>query len=365
MSRRHNGTSLYGVKIGDELREVSVRDLLGDGLTAWAPFSGARGYARRQDRERLANAVISRGAAVPLELVEHLEGAGELAAGADRAGWEAIALELERAPKAALYVGGALASWFLKVAGMAHRLRPLGFILHAWGDPGSGKDTVAEVAAAVMGNPDRWPAGLVNTFGGTGNGLRLLADKAGRYPVIVTEVGIFNGKRSELQRALWSMVEGARPVSSRSGELLARSLTYYGVALTCGNETICDGGEPALRRRVLELAGPLTVDEQHADKLRELAFAHYGWPLAQIRAGALDDDGFALAVDYFAARLVGDEVNVTVRDAARRCAVLVAGAGALGALISDGHADELAAAAELGALAVLEDLRQSPRGRRR
>ena len=359
VSRRHNGTSLYGVKIGDELREVSVRDLLGDGLTAWAPFSGARGYARRQDRERLANAVISRGAAVPLELVEHLEGAGELAAGADRAGWEAIALELERAPKAALYVGGALASWFLKVAGMAHRLRPLGFILHAWGDPGSGKDTVAEVAAAVMGNPDRWPAGLVNTFGGTGNGLRLLADKAGRYPVIVTEVGIFNGKRSELQRALWSMVEGARPVSSRSGELLARSLTYYGVALTCGNETICDGGEPALRRRVLELAGPLTVDEQHADKLRELAFAHYGWPLAQIRGGALDDDGFALAVDYFAARLVGDEDNVTVRDAARRCAVLVAGAGALGALISDGHADELAAAAELGALAVLEDLRQS------
>ena len=282
---------------------------------------------------------------MPLERVDHLEGAGELAAGADRAGWEAICEELERAPKLALYVGGALASWFLQDAGMAHRLRPLGFVLHAWGDPGSGKDTAAECAGAVMGNPDRWPAGVVNTFGGTGNGLRLLADKAGRYPVIVTEVGIFNGKRSELQRAMWSMVEGARPVSSRSGELLARSLTYKGVALTCGNETICEGGEPALRRRVLELNGPLTVDEAQSVRLRELAFAHYGWPLAQVRAGALEVSSFALVVDYFAARLLGDETDPTVRDVARRCAVLVAGAAATGQTISDEHADLMGAAA--------------------
>lgn len=150
------------------------------------------------------------------------------------------------APMGRFVVGLTLASpWMRRMSGTS-------MLVHLVGSGGSGKSVLAQVAAAVYGDPEEG-VGLYSNFNATGQGMTASAQDLSYFPVIRDEVE----GADDLEGQMKALLNGAqRQRSNRAGSAVRNPARWYGLVLTTGNDPLGFTKE-LFDRRLLEIDSSL------------------------------------------------------------------------------------------------------------
>ena len=186
----------------------------------------------------------------------------------------------EWAKSALLKTNGVRAALGLSLAGpLVGMLGMVPFGVHFCGDSSHGKSTVARLAAAVWGNPQR----MFQTWNAGRRALEGLADPANGACLILDEIKNFGGKPEHLSEAIHSLCsQQGRARMAPDGKLLQQR-RWENTILSTGEVRTRDllgqhyqGGH---RVRMIDAwisSGDLTLDRDHASKLDTLAYHNFG-----------------------------------------------------------------------------------------
>lgn len=304
--------------------------------SVWERFPDAPGTARRDVREVLANLLADQAARLPLQPLhprwedgrlrlppdEALpRGYGVLAGTAEE--WRALLREVARSPLMALAVGLAVGGLYVQP------LRRQSYMVHLPGASSEGKTTTMTAAAAMFGDPAAVVLPWSVTKQGPGSWLRSMVLLTG----FRDELGAGNLTGKQLESLVFGLLEGAeRDMSSKTGDYRPPEGSWHGALISTGNESIvgqlANEGIPA---RVLEIAGPFTLDAEHADRVSELAGRVHGHGLVALAERGPAPGEFA---DRAASQLaaIGAPPGGVPRRMAQHLAMGAAGAELLGEL---------------------------------
>jgi hypothetical protein len=211
---------------------------------------------------------------------------------------------------------GPVARWLIYSAFAAPLLRFVDertFVIHHWGDSGTGKTALAKFAMSAWGDPNR----LMMTFNRTKLSFTETFNYLDDVPVLFDELQVAN--RDDILAAIYSLVlEQHRMRAGQSGGLQARGGGWHTVVRTTGEEEIAgrDGKVADLggaANRTIQIGVPVLVPEQAREVHKWLAKRHYGWGamrfLSQLStiAGLPDGQGKALLTERFTQ--IRDEVT--------------------------------------------------------
>jgi len=350
----------------------------------WGTFPGATGAGFPRSRYVLANLVADQGAqtadgpavlsilapphfeagalimpspeTVEAAQFDALSGYGKVAAEAGPEHWREACDIAAGSPngRLALILGAALGGLYLAELGLGYLLDPLGFVVHAVGEGRQGKTTGQRGVAAVLGDGSNSPAGLVWSWQGTRLGINEITAAAHILPVVLSDTSTWGKTRRELGETVMGVLEGARPVSGRTGGVHSRGSAYGSILVSSGNQDLTSTlpGSPIMAR-IVEIPAPLTRSARSAEAFKRAVMAGHGWPLAQVLDGRVSVADVRMRFDEARAELDG-RLDPIVADVATRCAVLVAGAWTLGELV--GLGEGMRWAAHTAAVEVLDSL---------
>nr|ABC59134.1 hypothetical protein pPR2.3c [Planobispora rosea] len=334
-TRGHIAARRVTIAVGDTEVTVPITDVV-DG-SVWTRFPVA-GVGEKTVRDVLRNIVDAQAAALPLGTTTprweagRLElppadvlPAGYLAVAGEAQEWRELLRQVARSPRMALVVG-------LAVGGLY--VRPLGrqsYTVHLPGGSSEGKTSTLRAAAAVFGDPRN---SVIKPWASTQQGIPTLHRAVGTLTTFRDELGSSEYRGDRLGKMILFLMEGCeRDRSDRSGGGLVESPgSWHGALISTGNASIVDQiDNEAISARVIEIEGPLSLDADHADWVRNTALIVHGHGLAAIAERGWEPKVFSTVADAMFAE-IGTGTEKVARRIAWHLAMGAAGAHLLAEL---------------------------------
>lgn len=242
-----------------------------------------------------------------------------------RADWAELIGLAAAAPKLALALGAGIGGLYIR----ALRHQSFWFVLS--GSGGQGKTTATIAGAAMFGSPEL--GAVVKSWNTTVIGVCQELGQYGMLPAFRDEWGTASGTlKRELEPLIFQVAEGGNRGRGTRDGIPVVSAAWHGVMFTSANTSFLGQvSTEGASRRIIEVQSPITRDRVSAERVKELAYASYGWPLRWLR-DELDVDGFARMIRRAEDEigLPDDGVGSTI---ARSLALCVAGAERLERLV--------------------------------
>jgi uncharacterized protein DUF927 len=237
-----------------------------------------------------------------------------------RAAWRELLGIAARTPRLALALGATVGGLYI---GPLHRQS---FWVWLCGNAGEGKTTATRASAALLGSCATGQ--VIKTWNSTVNAV---CSELGNYSMLTAirdEWGTAPPTlRRELETLLFQTTEGATKSRGKKDGDTWDSAEWHGVLLTSANMSllgqVSTPGGPA--RRVLEIPAPITNTADDAERVEQLAYTAYGWPLHWLRQAGFAVDGMAAMIKQ-AERDIGLPRDGVARGIAKHFAVATAGA---------------------------------------
>ncbi len=305
------------VRVGEEETTVPMREVT-DGSVWSERFTAAPGTAGFGVRDALTNIIDDQASRLPpVPLHPRWEGGalvlppgdvlprgfGESAGTVED--WRALLREIARSPRMALATGLALGGLYV---------RPLGrqsFMVHLPGASSEGKTTTMQAAAAMFGNPETVILPWSVTKQGPGAWLRSMALLTG----FRDELGAAGFSPAQLESAVFGFLQGAeRDMSTKTGDHRESQGSWHGSLMSSGNESVIGQiANEGIAARVVEITGPLTLDQPHADTVAKLARQVHGHGLAALVERGPSPDRFAELITEQLAEISAPDGGVPFR----------------------------------------------------
>lgn len=149
------------------------------------------------------------------------------------------------------------------------------FIVHLWGDTGTGKSVVMQLAASVWGNPRV----LTRTFNATSVGMERLAAFFHSLPLCLDEFQTLRKDRIDVDTLLYTLTEGKSKAMGRRDGGVAIESRWANVILTNGEEPLTtdrSGGGAKNRAVEIYINKPLLDDAAATAGLIQENYGHAG-----------------------------------------------------------------------------------------
>ena len=204
-------------------------------------------------------------------------------------------------------------------------------ILHLNGESGTGKSTAAILAASTVGAPlaGENPSmtltgrfikrlGFHQSWGATPNATIARCEGNRGAVIIFDELGKFSG--SDLTPVIYNLSEGTDKERLTADLKARRSATYFTTFLSVGESSLldrCKSKLEGLRVRVMEISDKMTADAAHAERLKRVCFANYGFAVPMMAEYIIRHGGerFVLDIyDRYCASLRGRFPDTPLRD---------------------------------------------------
>lgn len=127
-----------------------------------------------------------------------------------------------------------LASCLVKPAGI------MPFVVHLWGQGGTGKTVVMMLAASIWGNPEI--GRYIKSFNSTAVGKELGAVFLNSMPLMLDELQIVTGGRDKLRQMVYELTEGTGRERGKKEGGLQKAGTWRNVTIMTGEEPIVEPG---------------------------------------------------------------------------------------------------------------------------
>lgn len=331
-----------GVLIGfDELRAATWANQLGLSLSQDDRIQKAASTAivhlaeEAEEREAIPRVVDGQ---VSIPIADTLPGGYLVTSPATRAEaiatWQQILLEVARSPRMALVMGAATVGPFVAA------LRRQSHIVALYGDSDRGKSVTMATAGAIWGDTVTGEGNVVRPWNTSTIGVTRYLGQLGVLPPFLDEAGQASMQSPrEWGKLIYDVCEGAQRMTAEMRGIGMRvSMPWHGVLISAGNGRMTDGlgaGKYAgVGKRVIDLETPLTLDAEHAERIKALlpaAFGHLGHEILREHSAATVEP----LIDA-AARSLGMPEGGNERTIARHLHAHLAGAMILDDLVDAG-----------------------------
>lgn len=276
-----------GLLIGfDELRAATWANQLGLSLSQddriLKAASTAIVYLAEEAEEREAIPRVVDGQ-ISIPIADTLPGGYLVTSPADRATalgtWKEILLEVAQSPRMALVMGAATVAPFVAA------LRRQSHIVALYGDSDRGKSVTMATAGAIWGDTVTSEGNVVRPWNTSTIGVTRYLGQLGVLPPFLDEAGQASMQSPrEWGKMIYDVCEGAQRMTAEMRGIGMRvSMPWHGIMVSAGNGRMTDGlgaGKYAgVGKRVIDIETPLTIDAEHAERIKTLlpdAFGHLG-----------------------------------------------------------------------------------------
>lgn len=189
--------------------------------------------------------------------------------------WRDRVEDIAASPKIAFALGGSMFSPFKNPLGRDSHL------IDMEGDAAQGKSTTIRLSASLWGDP-RKHRGVVKPFNTTRLGAYRWLGALRTLPAFFDEGAIASWGPEQWGEFIFTLTEGVDRTTATNTDSrgIAECDPWDGVFFRTGNGAMTEGlgaGKySGTLRRVISLDTPLTIDRDHSDRLKRLAYTHWG-----------------------------------------------------------------------------------------